>query len=85
VTTSATRREDGQRIPPPRPLPPVLHRDLGLLDAVGIGFGAIVGAGIFLVTGAGRIDCSPNSIDASNRSGVTAPRLIAQRYADAAR
>lgn len=30
---------------------PVLRRDLGLLDAVGIGFGAIVGAGIFVVTG----------------------------------
>jgi basic amino acid/polyamine antiporter, APA family len=31
--------------------PPTLRRDLGLLDAVGIGFGAIVGAGIFVVTG----------------------------------
>lgn len=31
--------------------PPELHRSLGLLDAVGIGFGAIVGAGIFVVTG----------------------------------
>jgi basic amino acid/polyamine antiporter, APA family len=30
---------------------PVLRRDLGLLDAIGIGFGAIVGAGIFVVTG----------------------------------
>ena len=30
---------------------PELRRDLGLLDAVGIGFGAIVGAGIFVVTG----------------------------------
>ncbi|MGH7577685.1 MAG: APC family permease [Longimicrobiales bacterium] len=28
-----------------------LRRDLGLLDAVGIGLGAIVGAGIFVVTG----------------------------------
>jgi APA family basic amino acid/polyamine antiporter len=28
-----------------------LRRDLGLLDAVGIGFGAIIGAGIFVVTG----------------------------------
>ena len=28
-----------------------LRRDLGLLDAVGIGFGAIVGAGIFVVSG----------------------------------
>jgi len=31
--------------------PPGLRRDLGLVDAVGIGFGAIVGAGIFVVTG----------------------------------
>ena len=30
---------------------PALRRDLGLIDAVGIGFGAIVGAGIFVVTG----------------------------------
>jgi APA family basic amino acid/polyamine antiporter len=29
----------------------VLRRDLGLFDAIGIGFGAIVGAGIFVVTG----------------------------------
>jgi len=28
-----------------------LRRDLGLRDAVGIGFGAIVGAGVFVVTG----------------------------------
>lgn len=28
-----------------------LRRELGLLDAVGIGFGAIIGAGIFVVTG----------------------------------
>jgi len=30
---------------------PALRRDLGLLDAVGVGLGAIVGAGIFVVTG----------------------------------
>lgn len=30
---------------------PALRRDLGLADAVGIGFGAIIGAGIFVVTG----------------------------------
>lgn len=28
-----------------------LRRDLGLVDAVGVGFGAIIGAGIFVVTG----------------------------------
>lgn len=32
-------------------VPGQLRRDLGLLDAVGIGFGAIVGAGIFVVSG----------------------------------
>ncbi|HEU0301135.1 MAG TPA: amino acid permease, partial [Longimicrobium sp.] len=31
--------------------PRELRRELGLLDAVGVGFGAIVGAGIFVVTG----------------------------------
>src|SRR5690606_40889389 len=31
--------------------PEVLRRDLRLIDAVGVGFGAIVGAGIFVVTG----------------------------------
>jgi basic amino acid/polyamine antiporter, APA family len=30
---------------------PELKRSLGLVDAVGVGFGAIVGAGIFVVTG----------------------------------
>ncbi len=29
----------------------VLHRHLGLKDAVGVGLGAIIGAGIFVVTG----------------------------------
>jgi APA family basic amino acid/polyamine antiporter len=37
--------------PVPNTAPPTLRRDLGLLDAVGVGFGAIVGAGIFVVTG----------------------------------
>lgn len=31
--------------------PTAPRRDLGLLDAVGIGFGAVIGAGIFVVTG----------------------------------
>ena len=30
---------------------PGLRRELGLLDAVGVGFGAIIGAGLFVVTG----------------------------------
>ena len=40
-----------------------LRRDLGLLDAVGIGFGAIVGAGIFVVSGVA--------------AGVAGPALLA--------
>jgi basic amino acid/polyamine antiporter, APA family len=35
----------------PATAPSALRRDLGLLDAVGIGFGAVIGAGIFVVTG----------------------------------
>jgi len=31
--------------------PSALRRELGLLDAVGVGYGAIIGAGIFVVTG----------------------------------
>jgi APA family basic amino acid/polyamine antiporter len=37
--------------PKPRAPESELRRDLGLFDAIGIGFGAIVGAGIFVVTG----------------------------------
>lgn len=36
---------------PTAPRQPELRRELGLLDAVGVGLGAIVGAGIFVVTG----------------------------------
>ena len=36
-----------------------LQRDLTLLDAVGIGFGAIVGAGIFVVTGIAAASAGP--------------------------
>jgi basic amino acid/polyamine antiporter, APA family len=39
-------------MPAPGPSgPAALRRELGLLDAVAIGFGAIIGAGIFVVTG----------------------------------
>lgn len=40
---------DGEQAGSERPTE--LRRELGLLDAVGVGFGAIVGAGIFVVTG----------------------------------
>src|SRR5690606_28019138 len=43
--------------------PEVLRRDLRLIDAVGVGFGAIVGAGIFVVTGVA--------------AGVAGPSLLA--------
>ncbi|EMR01488.1 APC family permease [Cesiribacter andamanensis] len=36
---------------PDAPLKGVLKRDLGLLDAVGVGLGAVIGAGLFVVTG----------------------------------
>ena len=45
----AREPEAGAPAAPAEPLG--LKRDLGLLDAVGIGLGAIVGAGIFVVTG----------------------------------
>ncbi len=32
-----------------------LQQDLGLLDAVGIGLGAVIGAGIFVVTGVAAV------------------------------
>jgi len=38
-------------VPPGGGDSPSLRRELGTLDAVGIGFGAIVGAGIFVLTG----------------------------------
>jgi APA family basic amino acid/polyamine antiporter len=39
--------------------PPGLRRELGLLDAVGVGFGAIIGAGIFVVTGVAAAVAGP--------------------------
>lgn len=45
-------RYDTDHVPVPSGgAPGELRRELGLLDAVGVGFGAIVGAGIFVVTG----------------------------------
>lgn len=43
--------ETSETPPSARSREPALRRHLGLLDAVGVGFGAIVGAGIFVVTG----------------------------------
>lgn len=42
---------DRQPVSAPADSGPRLRRELGLLDAVGVGLGAIIGAGIFVVTG----------------------------------
>jgi basic amino acid/polyamine antiporter, APA family len=49
-----------------------LRRDLGLLDAVGIGFGAIVGAGIFVVTGVAAGTAGPALLVALLIAGLAA-------------
>ena len=36
-----------------------LKRDLGLIDAVGVGLGAVIGAGIFVVTGVAAGEAGP--------------------------
>lgn len=52
--------------------PRQLRRALGLLDAVGIGFGAIVGAGIFVVTGVAAGIAGPSLIVALGLAGAAA-------------
>ena len=54
------------------PKPSQLRRDLGLLDAVGIGFGAIVGAGIFVVTGVAAGIAGPSFLVGLVMAGVAA-------------
>ena len=49
-----------------------LRRDLGLLDAVGIGLGAIIGAGIFVVTGVAAGVAGPAFIVGLLIAGVAA-------------
>lgn len=49
-----------------------LRRDLGLLDAVGIGFGAIIGAGIFVVTGVAAGIAGPALLLGLGIAGVAA-------------
>lgn len=51
---------------------PGLRRELGLGDAVGIGFGAIVGAGIFAVTGIAAGVAGPAVLVALPLAGVAA-------------
>jgi basic amino acid/polyamine antiporter, APA family len=52
--------------------PGELRRSLGLADAVGIGFGAIVGAGIFVVTGIAAGIAGPALLLALPLAGVAA-------------
>lgn len=52
--------------------PSALRRELGLLDAVGIGFGAIVGAGIFVVTGVAAGIAGPAILAGLVLAGVAA-------------
>jgi len=52
--------------------PASLRRDLGLLDAIGIGFGAIVGAGIFVVTGVAAGIAGPSFLVALALAAVAA-------------
>jgi basic amino acid/polyamine antiporter, APA family len=49
-----------------------LRRELGLLDAVGIGFGAIVGAGIFVVTGVAAGIAGPAIVVSLAIAGIAA-------------
>src|SRR5690554_1903030 len=49
-----------------------LRRDLGLLDAVGIGLGAVIGAGIFVVTGVAAGVAGPALVLALVLAGVAA-------------
>jgi APA family basic amino acid/polyamine antiporter len=51
---------------------PELRRELGLADAVGIGFGAIVGAGIFAVTGIAAGVAGPAVLLALPLAGIAA-------------
>jgi basic amino acid/polyamine antiporter, APA family len=49
-----------------------LRRDLGLLDAIGIGFGAIVGAGIFVITGVAAGAAGPAFLVSLAIAGIAA-------------
>lgn len=51
---------------------PGLRRELGLLDAVGVGFGAIVGGGIFVVTGVAAGVAGPALLLALLLAGIAA-------------
>ena len=52
--------------------PERLRRDLGLLDAIGVGLGAIIGAGIFVVSGVAAGIAGPAFIVGLLISGVAA-------------
>jgi basic amino acid/polyamine antiporter, APA family len=52
--------------------PSQLRRELGLLDAVGVGFGAIIGAGIFVVTGVAAAVAGPALLAGLLAAGLAA-------------
>ncbi|HLU24223.1 MAG TPA: APC family permease [Longimicrobiales bacterium] len=57
---------------PRPPEPATLRRELGLLDAIGIGFGAIIGAGIFVVTGVAAGVAGPSFLAGLHVAGLAA-------------
>jgi basic amino acid/polyamine antiporter, APA family len=61
-----------QQVPPPGSVPAQLRRELGLLDAVGVGFGAIIGAGIFVVTGVAAGIAGPALLPGLLLAGIAA-------------
>ena len=59
-----TGGESAGGAPAERPLPPTL----GLLDATAVGVGAIIGAGIFVVTGIAAAHAGPALVVSSSSS-----------------
>ena len=58
--------------PPSAGGPGGLRRDLGLIDAVGVGLGAIMGAGIFVVTGTAAGVAGPAFLVGLGLAGIAA-------------
>ncbi len=71
VAESAATGSD-PHMSPATPPPQALRRELGLFDAVGIGFGAIIGGGIFVVTGVAAGVAGPALVVALLIAGLAA-------------
>jgi amino acid transporter len=69
--------------PPRRAGEPTFARDLGLIDATMIGVGAMIGAGIFVLTGIAAGESGPASILAFALNGFVT-LLTAFAYAELA-